>query len=227
MTMLRWARWWHGATFVVGLFGLAVQVWVILAHPQPYDGYLFATPIRIWNLLSYFTIWSNILVAALAWLLLRNPQRAGSVFGVFRLASLVMITVTGVIYAIVLAPLWKPTGWAKVADQTLHYAVPILAVLGYLLFGPRPASSLGTALRSLVIPLAWAGYTMIRSPFIGYPKDGHTKHWWPYHFINVDDLGYGMVLLTMVGVAILLLGIGGIYLQLDRRLPPRPTRTAP
>jgi len=31
----------------------------------------------------------------------------------------------------------------------------------------------------------------VRSPFITYTQDGGTKHWYPYHFINVDDLGYG------------------------------------
>ena len=44
------------------------------------------------------------------------------------------------IYALVLAPVWAPTGWQRVADTTLHYTVPILAVLGYLLVGPGRGS---------------------------------------------------------------------------------------
>jgi hypothetical protein len=73
-----------------------------------------------------------------AWLLFRSPARSGPTFSTFRLASLVTITVTGLVYAISLAPIWNPTGWDRVADQTLHDATPVLCVLTYLLAGPRP-----------------------------------------------------------------------------------------
>lgn len=64
--------------------------------------------------------------------------------------------------------------------QTLHYSVPILAVVG------------------------------------------GTRHWYPYHFINVDDLGYGRSLLNMAGIFVFLLAVGWLYVFLDRRLRPRP-----
>jgi hypothetical protein len=133
-----------------------------------------------------------------------------------------MITITCLIYALVLAKVWEPTGWQKIADETLHYSVPFLAVAGYLLFGPRPRFSLNTLLRSLVIPLAWIVYTLIRSPFITYDEDGETRHWYPYHFINVDDIGYGQALLNIAGIFLLLLVVGWLYVLIDRRLPSRP-----
>jgi hypothetical protein len=175
-------------------------------------------------MLSFFTIWSNILVTVVAYLLIRSPRHSGGVFQVFRLGSLVMITITGVIYALALAPLWHPTCWQKVADQTLHYAVPVLAVVGYLLLGPRPRFSWDALWRSVLIPLAWVVYTLIRSPLISYTQSGDTRHWYPYHFINVDDLAYGRVLVNMLGIFALLLAVGWVYLFLDRRLPAAPTR---
>jgi hypothetical protein len=207
---------------LVGLFGLGVQAWISATHALAYDGHVFSAPMRVFNMLSYFTIWSNILVAAVAWLLYRDPRRRGAVFTVLHLDSLVMIAVTGLVYALVLAPIWNPTGWAKVADQTLHYAVPVLAVLSYLVAGPRPRFAAGTLFRALVLPLGWVVYTMVRSPFIRYRAQGVTKHWWPYHFINVDDLGYAQALLNVLGVAVLLLAVGAIFLYLDRVLPARP-----
>lgn len=93
-------------------------------------------------MLSYFTVWSNILVGVTAYLLWRNPVRADTGFAVFRLASLYMITITWLVYAFVLAPLWSPTGWQRVADETLHYTVPVLAVVSYLVVGPRPRFSM-------------------------------------------------------------------------------------
>jgi hypothetical protein len=88
--------------------------------------------------------------------------------------------------------------------------------------GPRPRFTLGTVLRALILPLGWGLYTIIRSPFISYRKDGVTKHWWPYHFIDIDDLGYGKALLNMLGIAALLLLVGGMFLLLDRVLPAKP-----
>jgi hypothetical protein len=217
------ARWWHWATFAVGAFGVIAQLWIVATQTLTEDMIQLSEPIRLWNVLSYFTIWSNILVTVVAYLLARDPRRDGPAFNTFRLASVVMITITGLIYALVLAKIWEPTGWQKIADETLHYSVPTLAVVGYLLFGPRPRFSLTTLWRSLIIPLVWIAYTLIRSPFITYTEHGETRHWYPYHFINVDDIGYGRSLLNIAGIFLLLTAVGWVYVLLDRKLRPRPT----
>lgn len=222
---VRRARWWHLATFVAAVFGVGLQLWIEFDPAPNPDRPEFSTPIRLWNVLSYFTVWSNILVLVVAYLLWRDPLRRGPAFSLFRLASLVMITLTGVIYALVLAPLWNPTGWQRVADETLHYTVPILAVVSFLVVGPRPRFSTRTLWASVSIPLLYIAYTLIRSPFITYTQDGQTRHWYPYHFVDVDDLGYGRVLLNIVGLLLLLLAVAGLYLYLDRKLPERPTRS--
>jgi len=216
------ARTWHAATFAFGAFGVIAQLWIVATQTLTEEMVQLSDPIRLWNVLSYFTIWSNILVTVVAFLLARNPDRTGSTFNTFRFASVVMITITGLIYALVLAKVWEPTGWQKIADETLHYSVPFLAVVGYLMFGPRPRFSLATLWRSLTIPLAWIGYTLIRSPFITYTEDGKTRHWYPYHFINVDDIGYGKALLNIAAIFLLLLVVGWVYVFLDRKLPARP-----
>ena len=217
------ARLWHSATFALGAFGVIAQLWIVATQTLTEEMIQLSAPIRLWNVLSYFTIWSNILVTVVAYLLARNPQRSGPMFNTFRLASVVMITITGLIYALVLAKVWEPTGWQKVADETLHYSVPFLAVAGYLLFGPRPRFSLTTLWRSLTIPLAWIVYTLIRSPFITYTEDGETRHWYPYHFISVDDIGYGRALFNIAAIFLLLLAVGWLYVFLDRKLQPRLT----
>ena len=221
-TGVRRVRWLHLATCVLATLGVLLQLWIeVDPDPNP-DRPDLSTPIRLWNVVSYFTIWSNILVAVVAFLVWRDPLRTGRVFGVFRHASLAMITVTGMVYATVLAPLWDPTGWQRIADETLHYTVPIVAVVTYLVAGPRPRFSARTLWASLLIPVSYVVYTLIRSPFIEYTKDGETRHWYPYHFIDVDDLGYGRVAINTVGVFVLLLAVASVFLTLDRRLSPRP-----
>jgi len=125
-----------------GAFGVIAQLGIVATQTLTEDMIQLSEPIRLWNVLSYFTIWSNILVTVVAYLLAQNSHRTGPMFNTFRLASVVMITITGLIYALVLAKVWEPTGWQKIADETLHYSVPFLAVVGYMLFGPRPRFSL-------------------------------------------------------------------------------------
>jgi hypothetical protein len=224
---VRRAGWFHLATFVVGLTGLFVQLVIIVRLTDDPTGRDFPLPVRLWNLVSYFTIWSNILVTAVAFVLWRDPGRHGPTFAVVRLASLAMITVTGIVYALVLAPIWDPTGWSRVADETLHYAVPALAIAGYLLFGPRPRLGRRALWWSAVIPLVWGVYTLARGPLISFTRDGETHHWYPYPFIDVDELGYGRAFVNMLAITVLLLVVAGIYVFLDRKLAPRPAPAGP
>ena len=217
------ARSWHWSLFAVGVFGVVTQLWVVATQPLTEQIIQLSAPIRVWNVLSYFTIWSNILVVVVALLLARSPHRSGPMFNTLRLASVVMITITGLIFALVLEPIWESGGWQRVADVTLHYVVPPMAVIGFLLFGPRPQFSRTTLWGSLAIPLAWVAYTLIRSPFITYTENGVTGHWYPYPFIDVDDIGYGRALGNIAAIFLLLVVMGGLYVFLDRKLPRRPT----
>jgi hypothetical protein len=90
----------------------------------------------------------------------------------------------------------------------------------------RPRFSAATLWASTSIPLAYGVYTLIRSPFITYTQDGEIRHWYPYHFINVDDLGYGRTLINIVGLLGLMLAVAGAYLVLDRKLPEGPRSAA-
>jgi hypothetical protein len=112
----------HMATFVVGLFGLGLQAWISATHAPAYDGHVFLTPVRLFNLVSFFTIWSNILVTTIAGLLSRDPSRRGPVFTVLHLDSLVMITVTGLVYAVILARSGTPPAGPR--SLTRHCTTP-------------------------------------------------------------------------------------------------------
>jgi hypothetical protein len=58
-TAARRARWWHLATFVAAAFGVGLQLWIEFDPAPNPDRPEFSTPIRLWNVLSYFTVWSN------------------------------------------------------------------------------------------------------------------------------------------------------------------------
>ena len=207
------ARFWHGATLGIGVFALVVQVILVVSgasvlveEEPPTLGE------RIVRLAGYFTIQANVLVVAMAFTLVRNPARDGRVWRVFRLAAVVGITVTMIIHWFFLRPLLDLAGWSYLCDKLLHVVVPLLAVLGWLFFGPRPRVTIRVVLLGLIWPAAWLAYTLIR---------GVATGWYPYPFLNLDVLGGARVAIASVAITGLILVVSLLVWLVDQRLPVR------
>lgn len=163
---------------------------------------------RLGDFFAYFTNWSNIVVGIVMTLLWRQSSRTSSkFFAVMRIDSLIMITVTGLVYALVLAPLDNLQGWQYVSNTFVHYITPILTILVFIVFGPRKQMSLRLILPSLILPLIWVAFTLLRGLFIDA---------YPYGFINVAKWGYGTVSMNIVGVVIVGVLVGLIFVGIDR-----------
>ena len=178
------------------------------AHP---DG-LAGLPGRVMDSLSYFTNLSNVLVAVVLTMLARNPDRGGAVWHAVRMDSLVMIVITGLIYAIVLAPDAQVEGLDIIVNAIKHYIVPAMTVFLWLLVGPRRQLTFVSVFTALVIPIAWAVYTLIRGEFIAA---------YPYGFLNVIAYGLPAVLTNIAGVAVLGIILGLLFWAVDRLLSLR------
>ncbi|WP_088318480.1 Pr6Pr family membrane protein [Kineosporia sp. R_H_3] len=204
------AAWFHLATAVVTTAALVLQfVLTTTTTGQP-------LPVRWLRLASYFTIQSNLLVAVAAWALWLRPARGVRLlFKVVRLDGLVGITVTGLVYVVVLRPTVDLDGWWAVADTLLHYVVPLLAVVGWAVYGPRRRTDRRVVLLALVWPVAWFAWTLAHGAVAGF---------YPYPFVDVDDLGYGSVLGNAALVTALLLAAAAAYLWADRWLDARARR---
>ena len=200
------ARLWFGVTALVVLSGVVVQVFVT-ANAGP--GH-FHTPLtRALNVFAFFTVQSNLIVGVTSLLLAVNPNRASTVFRAFRLTGVVCIAITGVVFHVVLAKLLDLESWAFVADKMLHTVVPVLGVLGWLLYGPRGLTSRRVLWLSVIFPACWLIFTLIR---------GEIVHFYPYPFVDVDVLGYLPVLVNCVWISVLYLGVAAGATALDARL---------
>lgn len=158
---------------------------------------------------SYFTIVSNIVVAVTMTMLWRDPARNTRIMRVLRLDAIMMITVTGIVYFIMLRPLAKNEGLQVYTDLLLHQIVPALTVLVFIAVGPRRLFGLRDIPAAFIIPLGWAGYCIVRGAFIGA---------YPYPFINVAKHGYITVGINLVAIVIFGVIIGLIALGIDRLL---------
>lgn len=202
------ARTFFGLTAACVVAGIAIQIPITADNA---DGF-FDTPLsRVLNIFCFFTILSNIIVGATSLQLALHPESGRSTaFSVFRLAGVVQIFVTGVVYWISLAGLVEYGKWEAVANYLVHLVVPVLGVVGWLLFGPRGRLDRRVVALSTIVPVAWLAFTLVRGPIV---------HWYPYPFLDVDRHGYPTVLVNVVVVAVLYLAFAFAALALDRRLP--------
>lgn len=209
MSAQRLAQVWFGVTAAVVIVGLVVQV-VVTA--QVTDGHFPSLAGRIVNLFCFFTIQSNVIVGVTTLLLALRPDRGSTAFWTFRLDGVLAIAVTGIVFHIALADLHELRGAAAFADFMLHTASPVLCVVGWLVFGPHGRIGRRTVVLSLIFPVAWLVFTLVRGPFVDF---------YPYPFLDVRLLGYGQVLLTCLLVAVLFLALAAGAAALDRVLARR------
>jgi hypothetical protein len=141
------------------------------------------------NFFSFFTIQSNILAALVLVLLavVRRDERSPA-FDSFRSAVTLFITITGVVFAVLLAGHAEDVQTAiPWVDFVVHKLTPAVVAADWLIDPPRHRLSLRAAALWLGYPLAWFAYTLAR---------GASEHWYPYPFVNVDEHGYGQVFTT-------------------------------
>jgi hypothetical protein len=208
------ARRWHRLSAVVAVTAITLQTVLVISGASVLaEGTPPALGIRLGRLVSYFTIQSNALVAITAIQLARNPDRDGGGWRVMRLCAVAGITVTGLVHFFLLRPLLHLQGWNWAADKLLHVVVPVLAILGWMLVGPRPRIAGRTVALALLWPVGWLLWTLVV---------GAATGWYPYPFLDVDELGAGHVTAACLGVTMLFLVVLAVLSVVDRRGSPAP-----
>lgn len=203
-------RAWHLLTALVATFAVVFQlalVWqgsVILDETDPP-----ALGERLIRFISYFTILSNILVVWVTFTLALGRDDDSDGWRTLRLTSLIGIAVTGLVHWFLLRPLLDLDGADFVADKLLHLVVPLLALIGWLVFGPRGRIVARDVWRALVFPIVWLVYTLVRGAISG---------WYPYPFLDVDEQGYAAVAVACLGVALLFVALAALAWKGDERL---------
>ena len=212
----RWARSWFAATALCAFAGVVISA-VNAANNS--GGHFHPAAARAINAFAFFTIESNLLAGLGSLLLAIRPDRSSQAFAVLRLSGLTAIAVTGVVFHAVLARTLDLAGWDALGNELVHTVVPVMTVVGWLAVGPRGLATARTVWLSLIFPICWLAFTLIR---------GAIAHWYPYPFIDVTQLGYFRAAVNCVWVALLLLGLSAGARLLDRwlssRARPRPER---
>jgi hypothetical protein len=192
---------------VLAWYGLALQFYATIVTART-NGTSVSTAIV--NYFSFFTILTNLLVALVLTVSLREPKSGGRNFfltpGVQSSAA-VSISIVGIVYSLVLRHLWDPEGLQKVADVLLHDVVPVVYVLYWLLFIPKDRLYFRDVPRWLAYPAIYLVYTLIR---------GAITARYPYHFLDAGEIGYPRVTINVVILLASFLGVSFVLLAIGR-----------
>lgn len=126
------------------------------------------------------------------------------------------ISITGIIYATLLAPDDMADGnFFTFKNMALHYVGPLMVVMDWLLFCPKGRLHATDPLRWLLIPLGYFVYIVIRSTFAG--NIGPTQSRFPYAFIDpVVQGSWGHMLLGVLLIAVGMTALGYLIYSVDR-----------
>ena len=166
-----------------------------------------SVPAAIWHLLLFFTIITNLGVAAtFTGIALGKPRFGGPMLLGGVTLSIVMV---GVIYSLLLAGTTVLTGGDKFANVFMHYAVPILTPLFWLIHAPKGGLRARSPLIWAAYPLAYLAYALLR---------GGIEGQYPYGFLDVGKIGWVATASNATGISAGFLIAGYLMVWLDRRL---------
>jgi hypothetical protein len=189
-----------GLIALIGWVGLAVQLSALTDQAGSAAG-------AIWIMLRFFTILTNLIVAVVfTGIALGQPAfRSQSLLGLMTLSILFV----GAVYVLLLRGLVELSGGAATANLILHYIVPSLTPLFWLLFAPKGALKWRDPLLWALYPLAYFAYALLRGALDGK---------YPYPFMDIPKVGWASALTTVSIILIAYLLVGSVFVWLSRLL---------
>lgn len=167
---------------------------------------------------TYFTFLSNFLVGLTSLLLAIRPHRTSHVFHAVRIAAVVCIVITGVVFNLLLRDADPMTRVEQVNDTLQHIITPVLTPLVWLVLDPKGQVTWRRIGLASLIPLAWLSFTLLRGPWLD---------WYPYSILDVPRMGYAGVFAYVAAILAFFFVIAAVMWVLDRLLVAGERRRRP
>lgn len=133
---------------------------------------------------SYFTVLTNTLVALVLTVPLFAPRSPAARWLAHPRVSAMAasaIIVVGLAYHFLLSAINNPVGVEYVTDLGLHYVVPTLFTLHWVLHAPKAGLRFAHVPAFGIYPAAYFAYLMLRGAMIGK---------YPYFFVDANTIGF-------------------------------------
>jgi len=164
-------------------------------------------PGRIFDLLSYFTIWSQIVVAIVFYALYKDSARRDRFTTLLLPTAIMMVTITGIMFYALIYPVSPPVGANIYPSFVSHAVVPVISVLAWIVYGPRGFMKIKAIPSLFIIPIIWVGLTLVR---------GVVSTQYPYGVLDVTEIGYMWFFITVVAIIIFGVVLGLVYSAIDK-----------
>lgn len=158
-----------------------------------------------WRLVFYFTILTNLVLAALFGLLAINPKPRPRLLA----GATAAIILVGLVYWALLEGVADLDGASPLGNFLLHKAVPVLAFAYWLLFAPKGKLRWRDPLFWAAYPLAYLGYALFR---------GEAEGRYPYPFIDLGLHGWNGVMVNSAAILAAFIVGGLAFVMADRVL---------
>lgn len=194
----------RGAIALTALVAVLIQYMTFIGGTG--DGLAIAT-LRYF---SYFTIMTNCLVVAgwgAAAFLPYTPLGQTFQKDSIRTAVTGYIVLVGVIYHVLLAAIHDPQGLEWYANHLLHTIVPLAVFLDWLFLSGQRSVRFSQVISWQVYPVVYTAYTLIKGSITGF---------YPYPFLDVNDLGYGGVAVQLAGLFMTFLLTGIVFVAIGK-----------
>jgi hypothetical protein len=187
---------------IVAWFALILQQYILIDN-TPGNG---LTPLgAVWRFLIFFTVLSNLFVAISLTVVIIAPSSSAGRF--FQKPSVVAgigvyIFIVGLVYNIMLRHIWSPVGRDRIADESLHVAVPLLYLLYWLIYASKKGLQWKHIFYWLSFPALYIVYVIIRGSIEGF---------YPYYFINPNELGVSKVVINSIVLLAAFVVVGSLF----------------
>lgn len=187
---------------ILGWFALIVQLYINLN-----SGIADHVELLI-RYISYFTILTNLLVAICCTTLLWKPGNKFFSGQKTLTAITVYILIVGIIYNSILRFLWKPEGLQRLVDELLHTVIPIMFFIYWIAFVTKNKLNWHVIFPWLIFPLVYMIFVLVR---------GTSSGFYPYPFINADELGFKKVIFNAAGITMAFAAVSLVLVAICNR----------
>jgi hypothetical protein len=177
---------------------------------------------NVLEMLSYYTIQSNLLVAVLflilAWFDWKNQPWDDAWSRILTFVFTVGITVTMLVFHLLLAPTIEPGGEYVVnglPDLFVHTITPILTIVHWFLYSKKGAMKATDPLFTVLQPLDYLLYIVFYNLLGGRFTWNDVQSPYPYFFLNLEVYGWTGVLMWSVILLLMYLVLGFLFYFID------------
>nr|WP_298894858.1 Pr6Pr family membrane protein [uncultured Altererythrobacter sp.] len=168
------------------------------------------TPLENFALLfRFFTIWSNFAGGvAMLWIAAGKPISERVTF-----ALATALTIVALVYHALLAADHHPVDLDWWTNLNFHTVIPATFVLWWAVFSDRAHLTWRSLPWVMVFPIIYTAFALIYGASTGF---------YAYFFLDLPSLGWGQLLLNMIGLSLFFVAMGAVLLALRKLLRRDP-----